>query len=67
MTERYLPCPKCGATDRVCEIDGGCCHPDCGPMAERLESLHSHNNDDGICWHGNNDMTGWPAPMEATR
>lgn len=20
----YLPCPKCGATDRVCETDGGC-------------------------------------------
>ena len=23
-TWSYYPCPKCGATDRVCEIDGGC-------------------------------------------
>jgi hypothetical protein len=24
--DRYLRCPVCGATDRVCETDGG--HPD---------------------------------------
>ena len=33
------------------------CHPDCGPIIRWSDSLeqHAHENDDGVCWHDNED------------
>jgi len=37
------------------------CHPDCGPIVghDSTEHTHAHRDEDGICWHPDND--GYPA------
>jgi hypothetical protein len=31
------------------------CHPDCGPITFREDGQHRHSNDDGDCWHGDDE------------
>lgn len=31
------------------------CHIECGPIVERLDGLHVHENEDGPCYHPDND------------
>lgn len=40
-TWTYHPCPKCGATDRVCEVDGGC-RPEDIAYRESYEAWTQH-------------------------
>lgn len=55
-----------GTVHRKCQVEGcliilafdedeDSCHPDCGPIVERADGMHAHENVDGRCWHDDED------------
>jgi hypothetical protein len=37
--------------------DNCACHVDCGPITLVTEIEHRHENEDGSCWHDNDDLS----------